>query len=371
MSAQRKILVVDDNPQNMKLLADMLMVEGYAVVTAAAGLEALEKVEADRPDLILLDVMMPGMNGYEVCRRIRENAAYGILPVVMVTALDPSEERINGLEAGADDFLTKPINDAELLARVRSLLRIKELYDTVEAQAAELKQWAGTLETRVAEQLEQLDKVGRLKRFLSPALVEMIVDGGTDDPMQAHRREVTVVFVDLRGFTSFAETAEPEEVMGVLHDYHAKMGGLIMEYEGTIEQFAGDGIMVIFNDPVPAPDHTERAVRMSAAMRRRIEELKLAWQKRGYDLDCGIGIARGYATIGAVGFEGRWDYATIGTVANLAARLCTEAKGGQILMSHKALGAVEDLVETEPLNPLALKGFSNPVTAYNVVAVKQ
>lgn len=371
MSEQRKVLVVDDNPQNMKLLADMLLVEGYAVVTAASGPEALEQVEAERPDLILLDVMMPGMNGYEVCRRIRENPAYGILPVVMVTALDPAEERINGLEAGADDFLTKPINDAELMARVRSLLRIKELYDTVETQAAELKQWAGTLETRVAEQLQQLEKVGRLKRFLSPALVEMIVDGNTDDPMKAHRREVTVVFVDLRGFTSFAETAEPEEVMGVLHDYHAKMGELIMEYAGTIEQFAGDGIMVIFNDPVPAPDHTERAVRMGAAMRERIAELQLEWKKRGYDLDGGIGIARGYATIGAVGFEGRWDYATIGTVANLAARLCSEAKGGQILLSHKALFAVEDLVETEALEPLVLKGFSKPVSAYSVVNVKQ
>ncbi|HEY2988745.1 MAG TPA: response regulator, partial [Candidatus Binatia bacterium] len=216
MKTPAKILVVDDTPKNVKLLADLLTVKGYAVVTATSGAEALKRVEAEKPDLVLLDVVMPEMSGYEVCRKIRENPEAGILPVVMVTALDPSEERIKGLDAGADDFLTKPINQAELLARVKSLLRIKDLYDTVQTQAAELRDWNKTLEGRVEEQVGQLERLGRLKRFFSPQLAELIVTGGADDPLKTHRREITVVFLDLRGFTAFAETSEPEEVMGVL-----------------------------------------------------------------------------------------------------------------------------------------------------------
>jgi DNA-binding response OmpR family regulator len=365
-----KILVVDDTPSNVKLLADALAPKGYAVVTAASGAEALEKVEAERPDLVLLDVVMPGMSGYEVCRKIRENPATGILPVVMVTALDPGQEKIKGLEAGADDFLTKPINQPELLARIRSLLRIKELYGTVQAQAAELAAWNKTLEQRVAEQVTQLERLGRLKRFFSPQLAELIVAGDAEDPLKSHRREVTVVFVDLRGFTAFAETSEPEEVMGVLREYHAEMGKLILAHEGTLERFTGEGMMIFFNDPVPVPNPGERAVRMAVAMRDRVEELTLRWRKRGYELDFGVGIAQGYATIGAIGFEGRWDYGAIGTVTNLAARLCGEAKPGQILVSQRMLGGVEGLAEAAPVGELVLKGFQRPVTAYNILHLK-
>jgi class 3 adenylate cyclase/CheY-like chemotaxis protein len=365
-----KILVVDDTPKNVKLLADVLSAKGYAVVTAASGAEALEKVEAERPDLILLDVVMPGMSGYEVCRKIREDPATGILPVVMVTALDPNQERIKGLEAGADDFLTKPINQPELLARIRSLLRIRELYGTVQAQAAELSAWNKTLEQRVAEQVTQLERLGRLKRFFSPQLAELIVAGDAEDPLKSHRREVTVVFLDLRGFTAFAETSEPEEVMGVLREYHAEMGKVIVAHEGTLERFTGDGMMIFFNDPVPVPNPAERAVRMALAMRDRVEELTLRWRKRGYELDCGVGIAQGYATIGAIGFEERWDYGAIGTVTNLAARLCGEAKPGQILVPQRMLGALEELAEATPVGDLTLKGFQRPVTAYNILRLK-
>ena len=284
MSTPARILVVDDTPRNVKLLADLLSAKGYAVVTAESGPEALKTVDAEQPDLVLLDVVMPGMSGYEVCRRIRENPATGILPVVMVTALDPSEERINGLEAGADDFLTKPINQAELLARVRSLLRIKQLYDTVQAQAGQLAEWNKTLEQRVQEQVGQLERLGRLKRFFSPQLAELIVEGGTEDPLKSHRREVTVVFLDLRGFTAFAETSEPEEVMGVLREYHAAMGKLILAHEGTLERFTGDGMMIFFNDPVPVPNPAARALRMAVAMRDRVGELTVnfvdAWHDR-------------------------------------------------------------------------------------------
>jgi class 3 adenylate cyclase/CheY-like chemotaxis protein len=370
MSGPAKVLVVDDLPQNVKLLADLLGAKGFAVATAASGREALDKVREERPDIVLLDVMMPEMSGYEVCRQIREDAATGILPVVMVTSLDPGQERIKGLEAGADDFLSKPVNQAELLARVRSLVRVKQLYDTVEQQAAQLREWNRTLERRVSEQVNQLERLGRLKRFFSPQLADMIVAGDAEDPLKSHRREVTVVFLDLRGFTAFAETAEPEEVMGVLREYHAEMGGLILAHEGTLERFTGDGMMVFFNDPVPVPNPAERAVRMALAMRERLRDLKARWRKRGVDLDLGVGIAQGYATIGAIGFEGRLDYGAIGTVTNLASRLCGEAKPGQILVSQRMLATVEDLLDAEPVGELALKGFLKTVSAFNLLRLK-
>ena len=354
-----RILVVDDTASNVKLLADILAARGYAVQTAAAGAEALELMARETPDLVLLDVMMPGMSGYEVCRKIRENPATAMVPVVMVTALDPGQERVKGIEAGADDFLTKPIHQAELLARVRSLLRIKALHDQLTALNR-------SLERRVDEQDTQLERLARLKRFFSPALAEAIVSGGTEDPLASHRRDITVVFVDLRGFTAFAETAEPEEVMAVLREFHAAMGRLIDEHEGTLERFTGDGMMVFFNDPVPVPDAPARAVRMALAMRTKVETLTRDWRKRGWELDFGVGIAQGYATLGAIGFEGRWDYGAIGTVTNLAARLCGEARPGQILISRRLFGAVESVVRAEPVGELTLKGFSRPVSVYNV-----
>jgi class 3 adenylate cyclase len=365
-----KILIVDDTPHNVKMLVDLLSAKGYATVTASSGQEGLAQVEAERPDLVLLDVMMPGMDGYEVCRRIRANSEYGILPVVMVTALDPARERIKGLEAGADDFLTKPVNMAELVARVRSLLRIKDLYTTVQAQAAELADLNANLEQRVQTQVAQLERLGRLTRFFSPQLAELIMTGGAEDPLKSHRREITVVFVDLRGFTAFAETAPPEDVMGVLHEYHNEMGRLIMEREGTLEHFAGDGLMVFFNDPVEVPDATERAIRMAVAMRGRVEALVPRWRERGYDLHFGVGIANGIATLGAIGFEGRWDYGAIGSVSNLAARLCSEAKAGQILVSRTILSIVEGLVTAEPVGELVLKGFAKPVSAFDVQGLR-
>jgi class 3 adenylate cyclase len=363
MNEPPRVLVVDDTPSNVKLLADVLQARGYAVVTAANGPEALGRIERDAPDLVLLDVMMPGMSGYDVCRKIRENPATTTLPVVMVTALDPGQERVKGIEAGADDFLSKPIHQPEILARVRSLLRIKALHD----QLAELNR---TLEARVAEQVEQLGRLSRLKRFFSPALAEAIVSGGADDPLRSHRREIVVVFLDLRGFTAFAETAEPEEVMGVLREYHAAMGQAVLEHEGTLERFTGDGMMIFFNDPVPVPNPQERALRMALAMRAAVASLTTRWRKLGFDLDFGVGIAQGYATIGAIGFEGRWDYGAIGTVTNLAARLCGEARPGQILVSRRLYGAVEALVDVEPVGELTLKGFAKPVTAFNVLRAR-
>jgi class 3 adenylate cyclase len=362
------ILVVDDTPLNVKLLADLLGTKGYRTVTAASGPEALEKLAAEAPDLVLLDVMMPGMSGYEVCAAIRTDPAHAMLPVVLVTALDPAGERAKGLEAGADDFLSKPVAQAELLARVKSLLRIKQLYDEVQRQRNELAEWNRTLEQRVQEGVQQLERVGRLRRFFSPQLAEAIVGGGATDPLKCHRCEITVVFLDLRGFTAFTETADPEEVMGVLAEYHAAMGRLILEFEGTLERFTGDGIMVFFNDPAPIPDPAPRAARMALAMQHEVGLLAERWRKRGHELQMGIGIAQGFATLGGIGFPGRIDYGAIGTVTNLAARLCGEAHGGEILVSQRVWGLIEDVAKGEPVGELALKGFVRPVQAYRLVS---
>jgi class 3 adenylate cyclase len=288
----------------------------------------------------------------------------------MITALADAKDVVAGFDAGGDDYLTKPVDAQALLARVRSMLRIKSLHDTVQAQAAELERWNATLEARVRQQVAELERIGRLKRFFSPQLAELIVQGGAADPLQSHRREVTVVFLDLRGFTAFAEVAEPEEVMAVLREYHALMGELILAHEGTLERFTGDGMMIFFNDPVPVPNPAERALRMTLEMRSRAEELAERWRKRGYELHAGIGVAQGYATIGAIGFEGRWDYGAIGTVTNLAARLCGEAPGGQILISQRVHAASDGLVETEPVGELTLKGFQRPIPAFRVLRLR-
>ena len=367
------ILVVDDVAKNVKLLADVLALRGYRISTAASGEEALASIAADVPDLVLLDVMMPGLSGYDVCRAIRADPAHAMLPVVLVTALDPAQERVKGLEAGADDFLSKPVNQAELMARVRSLLRIKRLYDEVAKHKAELQQWNATLEQRVADGVQQLERVGRLKRFFSPQLAQAILAGGTDDPLKSHRREITVVFLDLRGFTAFTETADPEEVMAVLAQYHAAMGRLVMANEGTLERFSGDGMMIFFNDPQPVPDAPARAVRMALQMQREIAQLSEQWKRRGYDLHMGVGIAQGFATLGGIGFEGRIDYGAIGTVTNLAARLCGEAAGGEILLSQRVQGALQDSAHgsewvLEEAGEFVLKGFQRKVPAWRVLA---
>ena len=335
MSTPAKILVVDDTPQNVKLLTDLLTVKGYAVVTAVNGKEALARIAADKPDLVLLDVMMPGLSGYDVCRRIREDPQTALLPVALVTSLDPQQERVKGIEAGADDFLNKPINQPELFARVKSLLRVKSLQDEVKRQADELRIWNAKLEERVRDQVSQLERLSRLKRFVSPKIGELILSGEVDDPLQTHRREITVVFTDLRGFTAFGESAEPEEVMGVLRDYHATLGNIVVKHEGTIEHFAGDGVMILFNDPIQLEQPELAAVRMALEMRDAVGKLSLDWKKRGHDLGFGVGVANGYATMGAIGFEGRRDYGAVGPVCNLSARLCSEAKTGQVLVSHQ------------------------------------
>jgi class 3 adenylate cyclase len=364
------ILIVDDNPTNVDILRTRLAVHNYEIIAAGDGEVGLEMAREKQPDLILLDIMMPKIDGIEVCRNLKADASLPFMPIIMVTAKADSKDIVAGLEAGADEYLTKPVDQGALVARVKSMLRIKELHDTVHEQAAQLEVWNQTLEKRVEQQLVELERIGKLKRFLSPQLAELVVSRDDEKLLESHRREITVVFCDLRGFTAFSETGEPEEVMGVLREYHSVMGNIIFRFEGTLERFAGDGLMVFFNDPVPCPDPAARAVKMAAAMRECAGELIEKWRKRGHELDFGVGIAQGYATLGRIGFEGRFDYAAIGTVTNLASRLSDEAHAGQILISQNVYAAVEELVEVEPLGELALKGLHRPVMAYDVVQIK-
>ena len=364
---QPKVLVVDDLEQNIRLLEAVLGSNGYDVTAASSGPEALERVSEDVPDIVLLDIQMPGMNGYEVCRRLRESPATQFLPVVMVTSSD-QEVRINAIEAGADDFIIKPFNKQELLARVRSLVRIKRYHDTIEAQTSELEEWNRTLEARVDEQVVELEQMNRLRRFLSPTLAEVIVSQG-ESVLESHRREIATLFADLRGWTSFSATTEPEEVMKIIAEFHNRMGELILRYEATVGWFAGDGLMVWFNDPIPCDDPAARAVRMAVEMREAMSELTAKWRKRGHELDFGVGIALGYATLGRIGFDGRYDYGAVGSVMNLAARLCSEAKGGQIVISERVYSEIEELLTAESVGELTLKGFMKPIAAYNVLDV--
>ena len=359
------ILAVDDQPANLRLLDAVLSPRGYRVVRATSGEQALELLPSSGADLVLLDIVMPGIDGYEVCRRIRSASETAYLPVVMITA-SGHQEKTRAIEAGADDFVSKPFDQSELLARVASLARIKRYHDTITRQAAELAEWNAELEARVNTQLEELQRMNRLRRFLSPQIADLVINSGDESVLGSHRREIVVVFCDLRGFTAFAESSEPEEVMGVLGEYHAALGELIFRYEGTLERFTGDGLMVFFNDPIPLEDPTQRAVEMALVMRDRVAGLVGGWSRLGHDLGFGVGIAQGFATLGRIGYEGRFDYAAIGTVTNLAARLCGEAGAGQVLVSQRVFSAVEAVAAGEPVGALELKGFSRPIRVFRV-----
>jgi adenylate cyclase len=317
---------------------------------------------------VLLDVMMPRMDGYAVCRRLRERDETAVLPVIIVTS--SGAEKTKAIEAGADDLIEKPFSHDELLIRVRSLLRIKRYHDTIKAQAAELLQLNGSLEERVREQVLELERLRKLRRFLSPQLADAIVTSGDDSILRSHRRKVAMFFADLRGWTSFVDGVEPEELTQVLGEFHATIGGLVRDFDATVGFLEGDGVQLFFNDPTEIPDAPLRAVRLGCALRERMRELTAVWHKRGYELGFGAGIALGYATCGEVGFEGRSDYAAIGTVTNLAARLADEATADQILIEQRLYAEVEADVEVEAVGPFTLKGFQRPVAAFDVVAVR-
>jgi len=343
---QPLVLVADDN-SDMRCYLELVLNRQFRTALAKDGLEALEQARTLHPDLIVTDVMMPRMSGYDLLKAVREEQKLRAIPMILLTARAGTEARVESLEAGADDYIAKPFDENELLARVGNLIRARQQ----------------------ERELVKLQKE-KIARFLPPHLADMIISGDRDDFLKGHRAEITVVFIDLRGFTAFAETTEPETLMKVLREYQTEMGFLISEYQGTLERFSGDALMVYFNDPIPVPNHAEKAVRMGIAVRDRSSELREQWLQRGVELGMGVGIATGYASLGVIGFEERKDYAAIGTVTNLAARLCGEAKHGQVLISGRAWEYVSSLVLTEELGNLTLKGFQRPVLAYNVTGLR-
>src|SRR5579883_711088 len=361
MNHPPRILVVDDSEESRDIIVTRLRAHGYDTSEAADGEAGLAAVDGYAPDLILLDVTMPKLDGIEVCRRLKSDTGRPFTPIIILTARTDTKDVVAGLDAGADEYLTKPVDHGALVARVRSVLRLKALHDRVQAQADDLAKWNRSLEQRVAEQVAEIERVGRLKRFLPPQLAKLIISSGDEGILESHRREITVLFCDLRGFTAFAEIAEPEEVLEVLREYHAALGVLIDKFEGTVERFAGDGLLVLFNDPLPCPNPSERAVQMAIEMRDEVARLATQWRHFGYELGFGIGIAHGYATLGCVGFEGRFQYSVTGKVANLASRLCDEAVNGEILVDANVYRAVENLANVETRGELVLKGFSRPV----------
>ncbi len=364
-----RILIVDDNETNRDILMTRLEKHGYELLQAADGEEALASAIAHLPDLILLDVEMPKLDGFEVCRRLKSDASLPFIPIILCTARAASQDVVTGLDAGADEYLTKPLDQQALVARVRSVLRIKALHDQVQSQAEDLAGWNRTLEQRVTSQVTEIDRMNRLKGFLSPQIAKLVVSGGDEKLLESHRRDITVVFCDLRGFTAFSESAEPEDIIAVLQDYYRCLGESIDRFEGTLQHFAGDGLLIFFNDPIPCPDPSVRAVRMAVEMRDRITALAEKWRRLGHQLGFGVGIAAGHATLGNVGYEGRLHYSAYGAVVNLGSRLCGQAADGQILIDSRVQLAVESIVTTDELGEIELKGFHRPIRAFNVRAL--
>ena len=363
MREPARILVVDDIADNVEILRMRLSSLGYEVIAAFDGEQALAMVHSQLPDLVLLDINMPKIDGLEVVRRLKADKSLPFTPVIMVTAKASPKDVIAGLDAGGDDYLTKPVDHGALVARVRAMLRIKALHDQVETLNRGLEQ-------RVQEQVAELERAGQLRRFLAPQLAQAIVSAGTDDILKNHRREIVALFCDLRGFTSFTETAEPEDIMTLLGEFHGVLGPLIHKHEGTLDRFLGDGLMVFFNDPLPCPDAPERAAKLALEMQASIRALMPTWVRRGHRLGFGIGMAQGYATLGRIGFEDRVDYTAIGAVVNLAARLCSEAKDGEVLLSGRLAAAVETFAELQDLGEREMRGMTRPVAVANLVALK-
>ena len=361
------ILVVDDTPANIRLFEAILTTHGHTVRSADNGADALAVIRGDAPpDVVLLDIQMEGMDGYEVCRQIRADERSAMLPVIMVTA-SGNDEKVHSLESGADDFIARPFDQAELLARVRSLLRIKRYHDTVLGQSAELAAWNRLLEEQVNEQVEEVQRLQRLRRFLSANVADAVISSGDESLLEPHRREVAVVFCDLRGFTHFASAAEPEEVLVALQSYHEVIGDVVRRHSATVGYFAGDGVMMFFNDPFPCTDPALRAVTAAAELRDAMQVFAQRWEQRGHRLGIGAGVTFGFATLGLIGFEGRYEYTAIGPMVNLAARLCDEARSGEILLGQRAFAAVQDRVRATARGEVQLRGIDGltPLLAYD------
>lgn len=368
-----RILVVEDDPLNRMMLSIGLEQQGHEVIQAEDGQAALDILASEPIDLVITDIEMPRVDGYTLLDLRREDERLRDVPYIVVSAVDDMASIVRCIERGAEDYLPKPFDPVLLEARVTASLEKKRLRDrerellrTVSRQAEELSAWNAELEARVAEKVREVERLGKLQRFVAPQIADILLSG-TENLLESHRQEIAVLFCDLRGFTPFSETSEPEDVMAVLRELHEAIVPLVFEEEGTLAQFAGDGMMVMFNDPVPCPDPAVRAVRLGAAMIASANDLSAGWRRRGHTLEMGAGVALGYATCGRIGFEGRFEYTAIGSVVNLASRLCGEAKGGQLLVSERVHGIIDGQYPATPVGELSLKGFARPVPAYALV----
>jgi CheY-like chemotaxis protein len=357
---KQTILIVDDTPENIDLLTETL--DPYYHTKIATNGEKALKIAFSKtpPDLILLDIMMPGMSGYEVCSSLKENPGTNGIPVIFVTAMSELGDEKKGLEMGAVDYITKPINNPIVLARVRTHLA---LYN----QTRQLEEWNQSLERRVSEGIAHIERLDRLRRFFSPGVADLLLNSHTDDHLKAQRREIVVIFLDIHGYTEFTEAHEPEDVMCALGEFHTAMGELVMAYDGTLERFTGDGMMIFFNAPIEIQNPALRAVNMAIDMQAKMAQLGADyWLPRGHELTMGIGIAQGFATIGAIGFEGRRDYGAIGRVTNLSARLCGKAKGAQILCCEVTEANISNQIKVTPIPNLTFKGFDKQIKAFQI-----
>ncbi len=342
------ICVVDDDEMFREVLCCTLETHGYDVIVFSSASLFLKSDAFTKKnfDLVVTDINMPGSTGYDLCRSVREKYAHDRIPIVMVTGNDALKEKTMGLDVGADDFIQKPFRNEELLAKVSSLLKIR---------------------------VQALERLGRLTRFISPNIADLVVEDHQQLALKLHRAQVTVLFSDLRGFTAFSETAEPEEVLDILNHYYTAVGACAAKYKATLGHLAGDGIMLFLNDPLPIVNHQEVGLRMAMEIRDVLNEQKQVWKGKGYAIDFGIGLAEGFATMGGIGFDQFWQYSVIGPVANFASRMCHYANNGQILVSHRFLARMSgaDSFHTESIGSITLKGIEKTVKAFNVVDYAQ
>lgn len=338
------ICLIDDDNDFRKALCLILKEEGFEVLPFSSPIIFLEwfSHHAEICSMIVSDINLPGMSGFDMCRALRKDFPEQRVPIIFMTGNNLPDEKADGLEAGGDDFIQKPAKIRDLTAKIHSLLAIREYEDK---------------------------KVQRFTQFLSPNVADILKNGTHENLLRPHRGHVTVMFVDLRGFTAFAESKEPEEVLAVLNQYYEIVGKAALRWGGTIGNMAGDGIMIFFNAPGRVSNHQAISVRVAVEVRDQLGLQRQSWQRHGYDIDFGVGLAEGYATIGAIGFDRYWQYSVIGPVANFASRMCHLARNGQILVSHRFLARMGmRSCQVEFVGPTSLKGFQKAVAVHNVVA---
>lgn len=363
MAEQPKILVVDDNPQNVEIMKARLSSQNYTVIEAFNGEEALAKVAENEPDLILLDVMMPKMDGFQVCEKLKADEKTKLIPIIIVSARSGSEDILKGLQLGADEYLPKPFEHIELLARVKNLLKLRM------AQKELLSMNRG-LESKVCEQVELLNSAKKLERYFSPQVVKTIMEKDASGKLLNSRKLLTLFVSDIDNFTGISEASEPEDIVNLLNEYFSAMTKIAFDHGGTVDKFMGDGMFIFFGDPIPQEDHAERALNMALAMQADVEKLRKKWQTGSHDLKVSMGVTTGYVTVGSIGPADRTDYTVIGNQVNAAFRLCSDARPGQILVSQRTESLTEGKFNFEKIGEVTIEGMRTPLTIYTLLGKK-